>query len=122
MKHVFNKESLIILIFVSCLIAIACLSGCATVKIPDFKAHITLPASEDGYWVKTVSSDEGRIPKEEWAIKRKRGVIILSEDWAILRNTLLQNCLTNTSCKDVVGTFDGLFHSLDDALKKVQVP
>ena len=95
------------------------LSGCASVKIPDFKAHITLPASEDGYWVKTVSPDEGRIPKEEWAIKRKRGIILLKEDWAILRNTLLENCLTNRQCKDVVGTFDGLFYSIDEALKRI---
>lgn len=95
------------------------MTGCASVKIPDFKAHITLPASEDGYWVKTVSSDEGRIPKEKWAVIRKRGIILLKEDWAILRNTLLENCLTNRQCKDVVGTFDGLFYSIDEALKKI---
>lgn len=93
--------------------------GCATVQIPDFKAHITLPASGDGYWVKTVSTDEGRISKEEWEKKIKRGVILLPEDWAILRNTLLENCLSN-NCTTAVGTFDGLFYSLDEALKKVK--
>lgn len=108
--------------FVSSLILALLVSGCASVKIPDFKAHITLPASEDGYWVKTVSSEEGRIPKEEWAIKRKRGIIILSEDWQILRFELLKNCLTNTACKSVVGTFDSLFYSIDEALKKVPKP
>ena len=97
-------------------------SGCAgTVAIPDFKAHITLPASGDGYWVKTVSSDEGRIPKDEWEKKRKRGIIILSEDWAILRNVLLENCLTNSTCKNAVGTFDNLFKAIDDALKNMPV-
>lgn len=95
------------------------LVGCASVEIPDFKAHITLPASGDGYWVKTVSTDEGRIPKQEWDVTRKRGIVILSEDWAILRYTILKNCLT-MECKQAVGTFDNLFYTLDEALKKIK--
>lgn len=102
------------------LLALHVLTSCATVRVPDFKAHITLPASGDGYWVKTVSATEGRIPKEEWEIKRKRGVILLKEDWAILRNTVIENCLSNSSCTDIVGVFDGLFQSIDQALKKVK--
>ena len=92
--------------------------GCSTLrtKIPDFKAHITLPASGDGYWVKTVSDQEGRIPKEHWDILRKRGIVLLSEDWAILRNTVLKNCLSQ-DCKDTVGVFDELFYNLDAAIK-----
>ncbi len=100
------------------------LSGCATFQneIPDFKAHITLPASGDGYWVKTVSAAEGRIPHEQWAVTSKRGIIILSEDWQILRFTLLKNCLSNTACESVIGTFDNLFKAIDEALKKVPKP
>jgi hypothetical protein len=93
------------------------LFGCASVEIPDFKAHITLPASGDGYWIKTVSPNEGRIPKEQWDKIRKRGIILLSDDWKILRYTLLKNCLT-ISCKQAVGSFDGLFYTLDQALTK----
>ncbi len=93
------------------------LVGCAHAEIPDFKAHITLPASGDGYWVKTVSPAEGRIPKEEWDVTRKRGIVILSEDWAVLRFSILKNCLT-VDCKQAVGTFDELFNSLDEALKQ----
>ena len=93
--------------------------GCAAVQIPDFKAHITLPASGDGYYVKTVSKDEGRVPKEEWEQKRKRGIVILSEDWAILRYTILKNCLT-MECKNAVGTFDNLFSTIDSALGKIK--
>lgn len=93
------------------------LLGCASVEIPDFKAHITLPASGDGYYVKTVSDEEGRIQAEGWAEMRKRGITILPEDWAILRYTVLKNCLT-MDCKHAVGLFDNLFHTLDEALKK----
>jgi len=97
-------------------------TGCAgNVTIPDFKANITLPASGDGYWVKTASTGEGRIPKAEWEIKRKRGIILLPDDWAILRGTLLENCLTN-ACKNAVGTFDNLFTTIDTALKKLPTP
>lgn len=95
--------------------------GCASVEIPDFKAHITLPASGDGYYVKTVSAEEGRVPKAEWNEARKRGIVILSEDWQILRYTILKNCLT-MKCKQAVGTFDQLFYTLDDALKKIPKP
>lgn len=94
------------------------LSGCAATTIPDFRAHITLPASGDGYWVKTVSAEEGRIPKAQWEQKRKRAILLLSDDWLILRSFLLENCLEN-SCKLAVGTFDQLFMSIDSALKKM---
>jgi hypothetical protein len=96
------------------------LAGCASVEIPDFKAHITLPASGDGYWVKTVSTDEGRIPKEQWDITRRRGIVILSEDWKILRFSLMKNCLT-MKCKQAVGAFDDLFYTLDGTLKKLPI-
>ena len=94
-------------------------AGCAHIKIPDFRAHITLPASGDGYWVNTVSNKEGLIPKTEWDVKKKRGIVLFSEDWMILRNTLLQNCLSN-DCKDAVGIFDDLFYSIDKAFKEAQ--
>ncbi len=96
------------------------LVACTSLEIPNFKAHITLPASGDGYYVSTVSEDEGRVPKNDWEVKRKRGIIILSEDWSILRFTLLKNCLT-MECKQAVGAFDGLFEKLDSALKKTNI-
>lgn len=98
------------------------LTGCAgSTTIPDFKAHITLPASGDGYWVETVSQAEGRIPAAQWAQQSRGGIILLSEDWAILRKFLVENCLMN-SCKLAVGTFDSLFYAIDNALKKLPVP
>lgn len=101
------------------IVIVLAFTGCSTIKIPDFRAHVTLPASGDGYWVKTVSDEEGRIPKAEWDQQKKRGIVLLSEDWAILRNTVLKNCLSN-ECKDTVGVFDELFFNLDSALKKSQ--
>jgi hypothetical protein len=104
------------------LLLAALLTGCAgTTTIPDFRAMITLPASGDGYFVKTVSHDEGRIPKVQWEETKKRGITLLSEDWAILRKFLLENCLMN-KCKLAVGTFDDLFYSLDSALAKMPKP
>lgn len=120
--NIFSRQFLSAWILLSMMLAAAALTGCTSMPIADFKAHITLPASGDGYWVKTVSPEEGRIPKEEWREKMKRGIIILREDWEIFRNTSLKNCLSNTACKSVVGTFDSLFYSIDEALKKVPKP
>lgn len=96
------------------------LVGCASVEIPDFKAHITLPASKDGYWVKTVSPEEGRIPRAEWeaTLSKRPYIILFSEDWSILRYGILKNCLT-MECKNAVGIFDNLFYTLDSALKNL---
>ena len=99
------------------------LAGCSTTTtIPRFKVHVTLPASEDGYYVNTVllhdGTDEGRVAKDKWAEQRRRGLMLLPGDWLVLRTFLLENCLMN-SCKLMVGTFDNLFKTIDDALKKV---
>ena len=96
-------------------------SACASVELPDIKAYVTLPASEDGYGVSTLSRKEVRIPKAEWEQKRKRGIILFSEDWAKLKFTLLKNCMA-AQCKQTVGALDGLFYSIDDALKKLPKP
>lgn len=96
------------------------LNACGSVEIPDFKAYITLPASGDGYWVKTVSTDEGQVAKADWESQRRHGIVILSEDWKTLRYTILKNCLT-MSCKNAVGTFDNLFNTLDGAIKKIDL-
>lgn len=94
------------------------LLSCASYKVPNFKAYITLPASEDGFGITTVTKEETRIPKGEWEEKKKRGIIILSEDYAILKISIKQNCRMR-QCEQLVGYFDQLFLSLDDALQKV---
>ncbi len=93
--------------------------GCASVEIPDFKAHITLPASRDGFYVKTVSRGEGTIPAALWkkTLEERPHIILFAEDWSILRFTVVKNCLT-MSCKQTVGALDFLFEAADKALKK----
>lgn len=101
------------------------LSGCATVSVPDFRVFATLPASGDGYSVMTVSDDESRVPKDKWLSQCKapepclaRALHIMPEDWQIMRDTILENCLTE-ECKNSVGILDNLFFAIDDALKKL---
>ena len=94
------------------------LSGCATIEVPDFYAYVELPASKDGFGIKTVSRTENTIPASEWKEKRRRGIIIFSEDWLILKRTIRKNCITN-KCKQAIGALDGLFYAIDDALLKV---
>lgn len=86
-------------------------------EIPDINAYVTLPASEDGYGVSTLSRKEVRIPKAQWEQKRKRGIILFSEDWAKLKFTLLKSCISN-ACTQSVGKLDSLFYTIDEALKR----
>lgn len=95
------------------------LSGCATVEIPNFRAFVTLPASEEGFGVYTVSREEVVIPPKIWVQERKRGIVILPEDWAILKKTVRKNCIVN-KCEQAVGALDGLFLAIDHALKQVK--
>lgn len=94
------------------------ISGCATVEMPDFYAHVTLPASGDGFGVSTVSRQEKTIPREQWEEQKKRGIVILSKDWKILKKTVRKNCITN-KCKQAIGALDGLFFAIDSALRMV---
>lgn len=93
-------------------------TGCASVDIPDFYAHITLPASGDGYAVSTVSKSRKRIPKAEWRQQIRRGIILMPEDYKKLKFTILKNCLSN-KCKKSVGTFDNLFLAIDKGLQTI---
>lgn len=76
---------------------------------------MTLPYSEDGYRIGTLTQKETRIPKAEWEEKKKRGIIIFSEDWQKLKFSFLKNCITNP-CKQTVGALDELFIAIDKAL------
>ncbi len=96
------------------------ISACATVEIPDFNAYVTLPASGDGFSVSTVSRQERRIPRQEWDLIRRKGIVLLSEDWIKLKYTILKSCLS-MKCKQSVGSLDALFESLDKALKDVKL-
>lgn len=93
--------------------------GCATVSVPNFRAFVTLPASEDGFGIYTVSREEVTIPAAKWKTESKRGIIILPEDWAILKQTVRKNCIVN-QCEQAVGALDGLFLAIDHALKQVK--
>lgn len=94
------------------------LSACASVEIPDIYTYVTLPASGNGFGVSSVGKPEKEIPAAQWRTMSRKGVILLSEDWAKLKLTILKNCMAN-ECKQTVGALDGLFQSMDDALKKI---
>lgn len=94
------------------------LASCSTIEIPNFKTYVTLPASGNGHSIETITHKQEIIPKEIWDKKKPRAILLFSEDWEILKKSLIQNCLTN-ECKQSVGALDGLFFAIDDALKKL---
>lgn len=97
------------------------LANCATQQIPEIRPGITLPASGDGYQVDTLTGEGTRVPAEEWQKKLPRGIILFSEDWQILKMTILSNCIRG-QCEKAVGALDTLFQTIDDVLKNLPSP
>lgn len=102
----------------SILIFTVIFTGCATVELPDAYLYVTLPASGNGFGVNTLTGNEIEIPASKWQKMSRRGVILLPEDWAKIKLSLLKACIQN-ECKQSVGALDGLFYAIDDALKKI---
>lgn len=87
-------------------------------KVADFQANITLPASEDCFGITVISKKETRLPKEQCEQFKKRAIFIDSENYKLIRKTTLINCQYK-ECKQIMGAFDELFLSIDSALQKV---
>lgn len=90
-------------------------------NLQDFKAGVTLPYSEDCYFVNAISGLETRYPKNQCDSMKKHGLIILSEDWKIIRENFLNNCQMQ-QCTQLVGQFDQLFQTLDANLQLIPWP
>lgn len=101
-------------LIVLCLI----LSSCANMEIADIGPMVTLPASEDYYQVTVISNKKTRYPKAQCDEIKKRGIILTSDDWKKQRISIQKNCQLQ-KCKQLIGVFDGLFLTIDEALKKV---
>lgn len=69
----------------------------------------------------TVTGETETIPKEIWAQRLPRGIILFADDWQTLKTTLLNNCMENT-CSNAVGALDSLFQTIDQALRKLPSP
>jgi hypothetical protein len=94
------------------------LVSCATVQVPELHPGITLPASEDGLQINTITGEAIRTPADQWKQKLPRGIILFSDDWQTLKSTLLSNCMEN-KCQRAVGVLDTLFQAVDQALQKM---
>lgn len=106
-------------LIVPCLTGMAlALSACGTFEIADIGPMVTLPASGDCYRVTVLTHVKTRIPKAQCDSIKARGVVITSEDWKKQRISIQKNCQL-TQCKQLVGAFDALFLTIDDALAKI---
>jgi hypothetical protein len=84
----------------------------------DFKAGVTLPYSGNCFFVNAVSGKEQEFPESECEAMKKRGLIILSDDWKIIRQNFQENCQA-FQCKQLVGQFDQLFLVIDKNLQLI---
>lgn len=94
------------------------LVSCGSMEIADIGPMVTLPASGDCYQVTVISHVKTRIPKVQCDEIKKRGVILTSEDWKKQRISIQKNCQMQ-KCKQLIGVFDSLFLTIDEALKRI---
>jgi hypothetical protein len=92
--------------------------GCANMEIANIGPMVTLPASGDCFQVEVLTLKETRYPKAKCDEIKKRGIIMTSEDWKKQKVSIQKNCQLQ-KCKQLVGVFDSLFLTIDEALKKV---
>jgi hypothetical protein len=95
------------------------LSSCAHYQVADFKIHATLPASKDGFGVSVLSRRTERIPAEDWEKMKLRGLIILPEEYAKLKKSIIKNCQVS-QCEQITGALDDLFLTIDDAVRIIE--
>lgn len=102
------------------LLLLAVLSSCSTYQTSDWKAWITLPASEDCMGFSVMSGREVRYPAEHPVCKEKKlkSVWIDYESYKMLRRDIQINCQLN-QCKQITGAFDSMFLVIDQALQKI---
>lgn len=100
----------------------AILSSCASFQTSDWQASITLPASLDCYSFNVMSGREERLPADSQACinKKLHSVWLDSESYKMLKKDIQGNCRA-AKCKQITGTFDELFLTIDRALQKIPV-
>ena len=96
------------------------LNSCASYRISDWQASITLPASQDCYSFNVLSGKETRLKASDpkCISKKLKSVWIDSESYMMLRRDIQINCQLN-KCKQITGAFDELFLKMDQALIKI---
>ena len=96
----------------------ALIVGCAGMKLKPFEAGVTLPYSESCFFVNVLTKEEKEFPKAVCEKIKKKGVILTSDSWKILRKNIQDNCQVQ-QCKQIVGQFDQLFLVVDKNLQLI---
>ena len=100
--------------------ATALLTSCTSFQTSDWQASITLPATLDCYSFNVMSGKETRIAADDPKCieKKVRSVYLDFESYKLLKKDIQKNC-QYAQCKQITGAFDGLFLTIDSALKKI---
>jgi hypothetical protein len=87
-------------------------------QISDFQVFAQLPASGDCFGINVVSKKETRISKDQCEKLVKRGLILTSDNWKLIREDIQTNC-QNFQCTQLTGRFDNLFIAIDKGLQQI---
>jgi hypothetical protein len=94
------------------------LSSCAQLQVSDVPLMIRLPASKQCFSVTILTGKEMMYSPEDCQKIQERSIILTSEAWRLLKGDIQKNCQL-TQCKQIEGAADGLFHTIDQALQKL---
>lgn len=89
-------------------------------QVHDFQIYVQLPASGDCFGLNVVSKKTTRLPQDQCERLVKRGIILTSENYRILREDIQQNC-QQFQCTQLTGRFDNLFIAIDKGLQQVPI-
>lgn len=101
------------------MLSLLLLTGCASVKIPDFNVYATLPASQDGVRVNVISGEYVRIPREEWKKLERRTVKLMPEDYAVIKKAFYNQCV-QFKCDQELDLISHVFENIDEGLGKLK--
>lgn len=100
------------------LLSLILLEGCSGLQLHDWKAGVTLPYSEDCFFVHVLSGNEEELPTSQCIDIKKHSLVITSDDWKVLREDIQSSCQV-AQCQQLVGRFDQLFLVIDKGLQQV---
>jgi hypothetical protein len=94
------------------------ITACNTFRTSDFPLIVQLPASKECFEIKVLSREERRYLPATCEKIKQRAILLTSEAWKLIKTDIQLNC-QSAKCSQLSTVADGLFLSLDEALKGV---
>lgn len=93
-------------------------ASCQTYQIHPFEIGVTLPYSGQCHFKNVITDETRDLDPNSCDQIKKRSLILTSDAWTTIRDDIQTNC-AQQQCVELVGKFDQLFLTIDQALKDI---